>query len=103
MHFTCLYFSSFFGKNISVLFLENFHYIIQHYQLQSLYYILDESESVAQSCPTLCDPVDCSPPGSSVGGLLQARPLEWVAIPFSRILFDSAGYLFAWMRLFVDP
>ena len=38
----------------------------------------------AQSCPTLCDPVDCSPPGSSVYGILQARILEWVAIPFSR-------------------
>ena len=43
----------------------------------------DESE-VAQSCPTLCDPVDCSPPGSSVHGILQARILEWVAISFSR-------------------
>ena len=39
---------------------------------------------VAQSCPTLCDPVDCSPPGSSVHGILQARILEWVAILFSR-------------------
>ena len=39
---------------------------------------------VAQSCLTLCDPMDCSPPGSSVHGLLQARILEWVAIPFSR-------------------
>ena len=39
---------------------------------------------VAQSCPTLCNPVDCSPPGSSVHGILQARILEWVAIPFSR-------------------
>ena len=39
---------------------------------------------VAQSCPTLCDPTDCSPPGSSVHGILQARILEWVAIPFSR-------------------
>ena len=36
--------------------------------------------SVAQSCPTLCDPMDCSPPGSSVQGILQARILEWVAI-----------------------
>ena len=42
-----------------------------------------KSESgVTQSCPTLCDPVDCSPPGSSVHGILQARILEWV--PFSR-------------------
>ena len=39
---------------------------------------------VAQSCLTLCDPMDSSPPGSSVHGLLQARTLEWVAIPFSR-------------------
>ena len=37
-----------------------------------------------QSCLTLCDPVDCSPPDSSVHGILQARILEWVAISFSR-------------------
>ena len=36
-----------------------------------------------QSCPTLCDPIDSSPPGSSVPGILQARILEWVAISFS--------------------
>ena len=39
---------------------------------------------VVQLCLTLCDPVDCSPPGSSVHGILQARILKWVAIPFSR-------------------
>ena len=39
---------------------------------------------VIQSCPTSCDPMDCSPPSSSVHGVLQARILEWVAIPFSR-------------------
>ena len=42
-----------------------------------------ESE-VAQSCPTLCDPMDCSLPGSSVHGIFQARVLEWGAIAFSR-------------------
>ena len=36
-----------------------------------------------QSCPTLCDPVDGSPPGSPIPGILQARTLEWVAISFS--------------------
>ena len=36
-----------------------------------------------QSCPTLCDPIDSSPPGSLVPGILQARTLEWVAISFS--------------------
>ena len=39
---------------------------------------------MAQSCLTLCDPMDCSPPGSSVQGIFQARILEWVAFPFSR-------------------
>ena len=39
---------------------------------------------VAQSCPTLCDPMDCSQPGSPVNGILQARILEWISIPFSR-------------------
>ena len=39
---------------------------------------------VTKSCPTLCDPMDCSLPGSSVRGIFQARVLEWVAISFSR-------------------
>ena len=43
---------------------------------------------VTQSCPTLCDPVDCSPPGSSVHGLFQARLLEWIAFPFPGDLLD---------------
>ena len=37
-----------------------------------------------QSCPTLCDPIDSSPPGSPVPGILQARTLEWVVISFSK-------------------
>ena len=40
-----------------------------------------------QSCPTLCDPIDGSPPGSPITGILQARTLEWVAISYSN------GYL----------
>ena len=39
---------------------------------------------VTQSRPALCNPMDCSPPGFSVHGILQARILEWIAIPFSR-------------------
>ena len=39
---------------------------------------------VTQSCPTLCDPMNYSPLGSSVHGILQARTLEWVAMPFTR-------------------
>ena len=45
---------------------------------------IESEREVAQSCPTLCDPIDCSPPGSSLHGILQARILEWVAISFSR-------------------
>ena len=39
---------------------------------------------IAELCPTLCDPIDCSLPGSSIPGILQTRILEWIAIPFSR-------------------
>ena len=46
--------------------------------------VKSESE-VAQSCPTLSDPMDCSLPGSSIHGIFQARVLEWVAIAFSEI------------------
>ena len=46
-------------------------------------FISDAAAKLLQSCPTLCDPIDGSPPGSSVPGILQARILEWVAISFS--------------------
>ena len=61
------------GKNTGV----GCHFLLQCMKGKS------ESE-VAQLCPTLCDPMDCSPLGSSVHGILQARTLEWVALPFSR-------------------
>ena len=47
-----------------------------------------ESE-VAQSCPTLCDPMDCNLPGSSIHGIFQARVLEWVVIAFSALESQS--------------
>ena len=55
------------------------HFLLQCMKVKS------ESE-IAQSCPTLSDPLDCSPPGSSIHGILQARVLEWVAIAFSKSL-----------------
>ena len=51
---------------------------------ESLCHGLDPWSEVAQSCPTLCKPMNCSLPGSSVRGIFQARILEWVAISFSR-------------------
>ena len=53
-----------------------------HKSLAFLYTAAAAAKSL-QSCPTLCDPVDGSPPGSAVPGILQARTLEWVAISFS--------------------
>ena len=51
-----------------------------------------ESESeVSQSCPTLCNPMDCSLPGSSLHGILQARVLEWVAIFLLQGIFPTQG------------
>ena len=60
------------GKNTGV----GCHFLPQCMKVKS------ESE-VAQSCPTLSDPMDCSPPGSSIHGIFQARVLEWGAIAFS--------------------
>ena len=60
------------GKNSGV----GCHFLLQCMKGKS------ESE-VAQSCPTLIDPMDCSPPGSSIPGIFQARVLEWGAIAFS--------------------
>ena len=60
----------------------------QHFLTWFLYTCLEsESESeIAQSCPTLCDPMDCSLPGSSLHGILQARVLQWVAIALPLLL-----------------
>ena len=55
--------------------------------------VKSESE-VAQSCPTLSDPMDCSLPGSSIHGILQARVLEWGAIAFSTKSLQSCPILF---------
>ena len=63
------------GKNTGV----GCHFLVQCMKVKS------ESE-VAQSCPTRSDPVDCSPPGSSIHGIFQARVLEWGAIAFSVFL-----------------
>ena len=49
---------------------------------------------VAQSCLTLCDPMDCSLPGFSVHGIFQARVLEWVAISFPRLVTISLNLIF---------
>ena len=64
------------GKNTGV----GCHFLLQCMKMKS------ESE-VVQSCLTLCDPMDCSPPGSSIRGVFQARVLEWGAIAFSTTVY----------------
>ena len=63
--------------------------------LLTLYHVLSQKEKVkmlvAYFCLTLCDPMDCGLPGSSVHRILQARILEWVAISFSRGFFPTQG------------
>ena len=55
-----------------------------------------------QSCPTLCDPIDSSPPVSSVPGILQARTLEWVAISFSNEVKEIKDKLELCLSLFAS-
>ena len=64
------------GKNTGV----GCHFLLQCMQVKN------ETE-VAQSCPTLCNPMDCSPLGSSIHGVFQARVLDWGAIAFSSTLY----------------
>ena len=72
--------------------LPSFPFLIYHYTLSSQFCaqlflplgnLFAAASKSLQSCPTLCDPIDGSPPGSPVPGILQARTLEWVAISFS--------------------
>ena len=80
------------GKNTGV----GCHFLLQCMKEKS------ESE-VAQSCPTLSDPMDCSPPGSSVHGTLQARALEWAAIALSRAVLAYSKTASLRSNLFFFP
>ena len=66
------------GKNTGV----GCHFLLQCMKVKS--------KEIAQSCPTLSDPMDCSLPGSSIHGIFQARVLEWVAIAFSNVQYKLA-------------
>ena len=74
------------GKNTGM----GCHFLLQCRKVKS------ESE-VAQSCPALSDPMDCSPPGSSVHGIFQARVLEWSTIAFSMTYFYLEKTLTSYM------
>ena len=75
------------------------HLILYH----ALILLLTAAKS-HKSCPTLCDPIDSSPPGSSVPGILQARTLEWVAISFSNAgKWKVKGKSLSRVRLLATP
>ena len=66
------------GISANVQYMQEFH---------KLRYICESESEVTQSCPTLCDPMDCSLPGFSVHRIFQASVLEWVAISFSKDIY----------------
>ena len=69
------------GKNTGV----GCHFLLHCVKVKS-------ASEVAQSCPTRSDPMDCSPPGSSIHGIFQARVLEWLAIAFSDYIHSIPKY-----------
>ena len=95
---------SFLNRNFLTIELKLQHSLIWLWTyVQVFITFISEVSEVAQSCPTLCDPMDCSPPGSSIQGILQARILELVVISFSRgssqcrdqtLVSHTAGRLF---------
>ena len=88
MHFTLIQYikniviSKF--KQCKVYLKKYFAFLVFSYEVFRIYGYFTLTALVAQSYPTLCNPMDCSPPGSSVHEIFQAKILEWVAISFSR-------------------
>ena len=76
------------GKNTGV----GWHFLLQCMKVK-----------VAQLCPTLRDPMNCSPPGSSIRGIFQARVLEWGAIAFSDYVLDYSYFGYALAKVFFIP
>ena len=73
----------------NVIFIYHGYYSATKKGGNSAIYNMDEPSEVAQSCPTLCNPMDCSLTGSSIHGIFQARILEWFAISFSRMNLEA--------------
>ena len=74
------------------------------YELNPCLFSAAAAAKSLQSCPTLCDPIDGSPPGSAVPGILQARTLEWVAISFSNARkWKVKGKSLSCVRLLATP
>ena len=80
----CMLVILFFKEINSMYFYEYYHFSLLYFMTSyQLFVTAAAAAKLLQSCPTLCDPIDGSPPGSTIPGILQARTLEWVAISFS--------------------
>ena len=83
---------------------DHFHLRSAGYKFDSPNNHLAAAAKLLQSCPTLCDPIDSGPPGSTVSGILQARTLEWVAISLSNAWkWKMKVKLLSHVRLFATP
>ena len=71
-------------KRVDLLFVEQWLIVILRFLIRVQTLFSGSAAKSLQSCPTLCDPINGSPPGSAIPGILQARKLEWVAISFSK-------------------
>ena len=94
------------------IFLYNPITVTEHFSYWNIALAAAAAAKSLQSCPTLCDPIDGSPPGSAIPGILQARPLEWVVISFSnawkwkmKVKLLSCVWLFAtpWTAAYQAP
>ena len=91
-------FVSFWALNSVPLYILSYVSFCQHYA------VLFATAKSLKSCPTVCDPIDGSPPGSTVPGSLQARTLEWVAISFSNAWkWKVKGKLLSCVQVLVTP
>ena len=82
----------------------NLKSLLQHHSSKASILWCSAAAKSLQSCPTLCDPIDGSPPGSPVPGILQARTLEWVAISFSNAWkWKVKGKSLSHVRLLATP
>ena len=71
-------------RNLHVYILNIYSIVSVLFNVVSIHFLITVLALVTQLCPMLCDPMDCSPPGSSAHGILQARILEWFAISYSK-------------------
>ena len=77
------------GKNLKTGYMYMHNWFLGGYLACSYQVAAATAAKSLQSCPTPCDPVDCSPPGSSVHGIFQVRVLEWGATAFSELVATS--------------